>query len=317
MEEKQKNLDPIMLDIKDLARIFKKQKWWFIGSFIIIFIISFLVLFNLNNNSQYGYKSQLSISTKNIEMQTFIASVYPEESDKLWLISTNKWWIMSTYLDVMRNEIRSKDTLKDLKDYLKLEESVEEISKLVRLDVVTGEQTKLLLTTYNKNLDLAKKLNDSLLKVYLDNKNEEFEKTYNELLTKVNSQISVKEKEFNQLSLEAENYYYESNKKILSEVISEVGDGNVINFTSSNFIPPELQNKINVSSGELNSLNSIKKDLFDKRDEYINRIVVEEISDTEQNSFMLRDLLVSIFAALLFGLIMVYFVNFIISLRKK
>ena len=104
---------------------------------------------------------------------------------------------------------------------------------------------------------------------------------------------------------------------MLEGLVESVNSDIVINFSSSNFIPPELQNKINVTTGEYNSLSSIKKNLIDYKEMYINRIVVQSLSDIEKNSFILRNILISFFASLFAGVIAVYIVNFVSKARRK
>jgi uncharacterized protein involved in exopolysaccharide biosynthesis len=316
LNEKYKD-DIIVLDVKDIIKIFNKGKWWFIGVFIIVLIISLLLTFNLDKNSQYGVKSQLSVNSNNIDYQNIISTSYPEDSDKLWMVSTAKWWIIGTYLDRISNEIKSDEIINDLNKLLGLNISNNELKKQIRVDIVTTTESNIVLTTYANNLDNAKKINESLIKIYINKKANEFNNAYNELLKKVDSKLSIDQQELQKLSKEAEDYVNNENKKLLEDLLKSKNTTEVINFTSSNFIPPELQNKINVITADYNSLTSIKKNLTDYKEMYINRIVVQNLSDIEENSFILRNIIISFFASLFAGIITVYGVNFINKVRGK
>ena len=309
--------DTIVLDIKDIIKVFNKGKWWFTGVFTIILIISLLLAFNFNKNSQYGVKSQLSVNSNNIDYQNIISASYPEDSDKLWMVSTAKWWIIGTYLDRINNEIKSEPIINELNKSLGLNTSNDELKKQIRVDIVTTTESNIVLTTYANDLDSAKKINESLIKIYTDKKTNEFNNAYNVLLKKIGDKLSIAQQELQGLSKEAEEYVYNENKKLLEGLAESVNSDIVINFSSSNFIPPELQNKINVITGEYNLLTSIKKNLIDYKEMYINRIVVQNLSDIEKNSFILRNILISFFASLFAGVIAVYIVNFVSKARRK
>ena len=110
-----KNNDDVMiLDFKDVAKVFKKRRWWFIGVFIIILVMSLLLSFNFSRNSQFGVKSKLSISSTNIDYQNLISLSFPEDSDKLWLVSTENLRIISKYIDRINDEIKSEPIINEL-----------------------------------------------------------------------------------------------------------------------------------------------------------------------------------------------------------
>ena len=316
----EKNNDLVVLDVKDVVKVFNKRKWLFIGSFIIVLIISLLFSFYINKNSQYGVKSQFTISLNNIDTQSKVYALYPEDSDKLWLISNTNWWSAApNYLKIVKSEIRSESVIKELNKSLGLKLSNNELLKLIRVDVVivANEESTLVLTTYFNDAETAKKINEKLIDIYTTEKISEFNITYNELLLKIEKQISDDQLEIQKLSKEAEDYIYNTNKKLLEDISKSTSSNKIINFSSSSFIPPELQNKINVITGEYNTLLYIKKNLTENKSIYINRISIQNLSDVDKNSYTLRDILISLFASLLAGIIMVYIVNFIYILRKK
>ena len=316
----EKNNDLVVLDVKDVIKVFNKRKRWFIGSFIIVLIISLLFSFYINKNSQYGVKSQFTISLNNMDTQSIVYALYPEDSDKLWLISNTNWWsAVPNYLKSIRSEIRSESVIKELNKSLGLKLSNNELLKLIRADVVivANEESRLVLTTYFNDTETAKKINEKLIDIYITEKTSEFNITYNELLLKIEKQISDDQLEIQKLSKEAEDYIYNTNKKLLEDISKSTSSDKIINFSSSSFIPPELQNKINVITGEYNTLLSIKKNLTENKSIYIDRISIQNLSDVDKNSYILRDILISFFVSLFAGIIMAYIVNFIYILRKK
>ena len=309
----EKNNDLVVLDVKDVIKVFNKRKWWFIGSFIIVLIISLLFSFYINKNSQYGIKSQLKISSNSSDYQTILSTLYPEDSANLWLNED----IIPYYIGVIVSQIKDRVVINELNKSLGLDLSYNELLKLIKYDIGIKER-KVVITTYSDDFKTAKKINENLINIFNNNMSNYFNAVYNGLLSKIENKILADQLEIQKLSKEAEDYVYYNNKKLFADISKSVGSDKVINFSASSFIPPELQNKINVITGEFNTLLSIKKDLTENQNKYINRISIENLPEIEQNPPSdLRDILISFFASLLAGIIMVYIVNFIYILRKK
>ncbi|MFZ3086333.1 MAG: hypothetical protein WA097_06750, partial [Candidatus Hydromicrobium sp.] len=207
--------------------------------------------------------------------------------------------------------------INELNKSLGLDLSNNELLKLIKFDIGIKE-SKVVITTYSDDFKTAKKINENLINIFNNNMSNYFNTVYNGLLSKIENKVLADQLEIQKLSKEAEDYVYYNNKKLFADISKSVGSDKVINFSASSFIPPELQNKINVITGEFNTLLSIKKDLTENQNKYINRISIENLPEIEQNPPSdLRDILISFFASLLAGIIMVYIVNFIYILRKK
>lgn len=312
-----KNDDIMVLDFKDLTKVFKKRRWWFIGVFVIILIISLLLSFNLSRNSQFGVKSKLSISSNNIYYQNLISSSFPENSDKLWLVSTENQKIISIYLSRINEEIKSEQIINELNKSLGFNLNNGELKKQIRVDTIIGDENNIVLTTYSNDLNTAKKINETLIKIYTNDKTNEFNTAYNELLQKVEKKLSGSQIELQKLSKESEDYVNNSNKKLLEDVSKSTSSDKIINFSPSSYIPLELQNRINITTKEYNSILAIKNNLIENKTLYINRISVQNLSDIERNSFIPRNIIISFLVSLFAGIIAVYIVNFICAVRKK
>ncbi|MHB8277830.1 MAG: hypothetical protein ACYDIA_09285 [Candidatus Humimicrobiaceae bacterium] len=313
-----KNNDDVMiLDFKDVAKVFKKRRWWFIGVFIIILVISLLLSFNFSRNSQFGVKSKLSISSTNIDYQNLISLSFPEDSDKLWLVSTENLRIISKYIDRINDEIKSEPIINELNKSLGFNLNNGELKKQIRVDTIIGDENNIVLTTYSNNLNTAKRMNEILIRIYTNDKTNEFNAVYNELLQKVEKKLSIDQIELQKLSKESEDYVYNSNKKLLEDVSKSTSSDKIINFSPSSYIPLELQNRINITTKEYNSVLSIKNNLIENKTLYINRISVQNLSDIEINSFIPRNIIISFLVSLFTGIIAVYIVNFVCVVRKK
>lgn len=313
-----KNNDDVMiLDFKDVAKVFKKRRWWFIGVFIIILVISLLLSFNFSRNSQFGVKSKLSISSTNIDYQNLISLSFPEDSDKLWLVSTENLRIISKYIDRINDEIKSEPIINELNKSLGFNLNNDELKKQIRVDIIIGDENNIVLITYSNDLNTAKKINETLIKIYTNDKTNEFNAAYNELLQKVEKKLSIDQIELQKLSKESEDYVYNSNKKLLEDVSKSTSSDKIINFSPSSYIPLELQNRINITTKEYNSILAIKNNLIENKTLYINRISVQNLSDIERNSFIPRNIIISFLVSLFAGIIAVYIVNFIGAVRKK
>src|SRR5450830_1305697 len=311
------NGDEIIIDFRDVFKVFKKRRWWFIGVFIIILVISLLLSFNFSRNSQFGVKSKLSISSTNIDYQNLISLSFPEDSDKLWLVSTENLRIISKYIDRINDEIKSEPIINELNKSLGFNFNNDELKKQIRVDIIIGDENNIVLITYSNDLNTAKKINETLIKIYTNDKTNEFNAAYNELLQKVEKKLSIDQIELQKLSKESEDYVYNSNKKLLEDVSKSTSSDKIINFSPSSYIPLELQNRINITTKEYNSILAIKNNLIENKTLYINRISVQNLSDIERNSFIPRNIIISFLVSLFAGIIAVYIVNFIGAVRKK
>jgi hypothetical protein len=304
-----------VLDVKGVIKTFKIRKWWFAGTFIIILILTLLFSFYINQNSQYTIKSQLKFSTKNDDYQAMLVSLYPEDSANLWLNLTDQE--IPYYLNVVVSQIRDSGTvINEMNKSLGLNLSDDELLKLIRFDI-EDEESKLIIMTYSDDFDTAKKINENLINIFKNNMKDYFNTAYNGLLLKIEDKILVDQSEIQKLSKEAEDYVNSNNRKLFKDISKSAGSDKIINFTASSFIPPELQNKVNVATKEYNKLVSVKKDMTENQDKYVNRFSVDNLPEIEKNKFSLADILISIFIAIFAGIIMVHIVDFIYIKRKK
>lgn len=309
--------DVVIFDFKDVAKVFKKRKWWFFGVFVFILILSLLLSFNFSRNSKFGVKSKLSISSINIDYQNLISLSFPEDADKLWLISTENPRLVSKYIDRINDEIKSDPIINELNKSLEFNLNSDELKKQIRVDIIIGDENNIVLMTYSDDLNTAKKINEALVKIYTNIKNNEFDAAYKGLLQKVEKKLLVNYIGLQKLSKESENYVYNSNKKLLEDVLKSTSSDKIISFSPSSYIPLELQIRINTVTKEYNSLLAIKNNLIENKTLYINRISVQNLSDIERNSFIPRNIIISFLVSLFAGIIAVYIVNFICAVRKK
>ena len=115
------NNDVQELNAGNATRVFRRRKWWFTGVFIVVFVTSLLLAFELNKNTQYNVISKLYISLNNIDYQSSVTDLYPEEAEKLWLVSnSNLWSTIPKYLRTIMSEIKNEAALSELNGSLKL-----------------------------------------------------------------------------------------------------------------------------------------------------------------------------------------------------
>ncbi|MGZ5486326.1 MAG: hypothetical protein ACXWFB_10525 [Nitrososphaeraceae archaeon] len=194
----EKNNDLVVLDVKDVIKVFNKRKWWFVVTFIIVLILSLLFSFSLYKNSYYGVKSQITITLKNNNSQVMISELYPEESDILWLNLAEE--NIPSYLGDIVGGTNREIFINELNKSLNFGLSDNELRERIGY-TIDDKENRLTITTYSDDMETAKKINESLINIYTNNRISYFNTTYNVLLLKVEKKISE-----NQLSKNTEEY---------------------------------------------------------------------------------------------------------------
>jgi len=320
MEKNSKKInDPITVDLKNMLDILKKRKWWFLGTFIVVLIFGLIYTFFIARNSIYSAKTLISMSRENLEYQELIVNSYPEYSSKLWLIEDRRYveFHSRKYINLIPLELESESLLNNVSNELNelnMNLDVNNLKRLIRVEV-THDENYLYVSTFYSDPEGVVKINNVLLDTYFLMKEKEFEKVYNELLDRVNPEVYTLEEKLSQLSDEAENYVLEFNKQLIRE-LKEKEQYN-IEFTATDFITPELENKINDTTKKYNSLKNIRDNMINNKDLYTQRFKINSGPEVQENLNYFRNILLSIAAAAAVGIIAVYFVGFIINVKKK
>ncbi len=125
------------------------------------------------------------------------------------------------------------------------------------------------------------------------------------------------QEEIDELSDKAEEYIIGFNVKLLNEIEKSGSD---IPFSGANYTSPEIAGKLNYTLSVYNDLEKINCILTENKELFVNKIeVIEnpEISDIEDSANYGRNILISIFLAVIVGFIVVFVVNYFTSSKNK
>jgi len=307
--------DEYSADLRDVFRVLVKRKIAFFISFVIILIISLTYTFLLGPS--YLSVSRLKINNLDTAYNNILNKFFPEESGSLLIFPTDRIDELEvSKLNLLLNQIKYGDVLDKVseisgKKYLK-----KDLIKSMDLRINTDEKV-LVINIYSKNAENAFEINKLIIDNYLSKINSSFEKSYDELLTKINNLIIEKNKNLNELNIEAEKYVTDYNLKFIEKLKkSDLGN---FNFTGIDYIPPTLAKNINDIFGDINDLSGAKNILEQNKDLFVKRIIVVEypnLNDVIDYSNYIRNIILSIIVSLIFAAIISFIINYFKTPKK-
>ena len=290
------------IDLRKLFRIFIKGKWWFIGTFLVVLIAGLLFTFLIP-------KEYTSTSILKVKEDYYLDSVgiyFPEEASELKTGSLNDVSI----------ELKLRETLNEVINKLDYNIDKNDLDKAIGISIDEEKEILTLATTYN-DPEITYKINKTLLDIYKNKKNSEFNKVYDRLMQKIEARIIDTQGQLDELSNLAEEYIIGFNVKLLNE-IEKSGSG--IPFSGANYTSPEIAGKLNYTLSVYNDLENINYILTENKELFVNKIeVIEnpEISDVVAETNYIRNVLITIFLAAIVGFMMVFIVNYFITSKKS
>ena len=316
MEKEDNKYGPVAIDIKNILGVFKKRKWWFAGAFLTILFIGLIFNFFIARDYQYRASTVVTLPTDNLKFQKIISDEYPQEASILWLIKEGKPsnTFFNHHLKVIILEINSEEFLNDVVYNLDMNINLNHLKRLV-LTEHKGNEHFFTINTFYRNPEDAKKINETVADTYISYKEESFRKVYDELVGKVEEEIFTLEEDLSELSLEAEGYAISFNKELIENFTVE--DNVTIELKSTGFLPPELENEIERITGRYNYLRDILDNLINNEKFYTGSIEIVADTRVDENFTYFRNILLSVAAALVSGIVFIYIIDFIISIKKR
>lgn len=305
-----------IIDLKALVKIIKNTKWWFISTFIIVFIIGMLLNFFAFPNLRYYSKSHIIVSFKNAVFQDLVSINFKEENVNLWLIVSPTYWNQSVnnWLTATTKSLSSDEFLGELSGKLNNRFTISELKKSIKFDRDI-EINSLNITVSRNNKSEAYEINKKLLEFFSQKKEAEFQEAYLKLLLKVDDRLRALEKNMDLISEEASlkvtDYYKNNlnNPDSNNQKVEEI-------FTST-ALPDDLAAKINEYEIEYKMLSDVKNNLIENKDFYIKRIFYIIEPDVYSNLDFFRNIILSIFAGFLLACATSLFVNIYNNRSKK
>jgi len=295
-----------IMDLKILFKIAKSTSKWFISAFVIVFTVGMLLNFFVFPNLRYYTKSHIIVSFKNIIFQEKISNSFPGEDVNMWLIKTQQYWVQSVnnWHTAATKTLQSDEFLSKLSKSLNNRFSVEDLRKRIKFDRDI-EVNSLNITVSSNNREDAYKINETLLKIFTEDKKFEFEKAYSTFLAAIDKKIIENQKKLNDINAKAEseivNYYKNDlNGSKTSKDLS----------TQNNFaVSSSLTEQINNLENEYKLLIETRENIKENKDFFVNRVFYILEPQVYSNLDFLRNIILSIFAGLILAIATSLIVN--------
>ncbi len=284
--EKEKMQNIAEINLKSLFKILVKRKISFFIAFFIVLILGLTFTFLVA--PEYSSNLQITLSDNEIFYNDALYQYFPGEANSLWIIPSVQGTQRIDYivgkLDPIYSELKSDAILNNALNTLQGKITKTQLIKSINVSVdrwigiVTIEN-------YARTPDLAYNINKSILDSYVNQKKTELEYAYNALLEKLGPEIELSKKEIEALE-------------------SEVG---------KETINPELSEKLDAAFEKYNVLNTTKQNMIDNKDLFIDRIKIVKppvLTDVKNTSNYLRNILLSLIAAITIGIITAFTVNY-------
>ena len=267
------------VQLKKIVNVPIRKKWWFISTFLIVFLTG--ILFTFLRTPLYGSVSSMQATI--IDPQTYknLWEFFPEDANKLAGATNDMISELMVFeeiksdlfLDSISKELSFNISKEDLKNatYTRLEGGVN-----LTIAVVYSDQNQIY------------EINKTIFDQYLDNKNSEISDAYNNFLGDIGKKIYGVRAELDKLKTESV-----SNQE----------------FTNSEI---ESLNKTYETLSDIKSLLVDNKEFFLKRIEIINK---PDLGSVYKYYDKKRDLIFSFFLAIALGLLVVFLFNYIQSVR--
>ena len=294
------------ITLKGFFSVINKRKIAFIITFIVILAFGFIYTFIVA--PEYGVSSKIRISDSNIYYSSEIYKYFPEEANNLWIIPEyKKMDYVVGKLDPISLELITDDILSEVIKNTGNDLTKKSLSKYIDIHIDRGLGI-VTVTTYAKTPELAYNINKNLINAYINNKKLYLEDSYNNLLKIIDSRIGEVEDELDFLSIKAE----ENAINFAIKWYDELDKLNLGKLEIS-FIDPILARDMENKYEKYVILTDTRKIMLDNKELFIDRIEVlekPELYNVQDYSNYLRNILLSAVAALIFGIVIAFLINY-------
>ena len=155
------------IQLKELFRVLFRNKWWSVGTFIIIIIIG--TLFAFLRTPQYSATSIMKITSGGVTGVENLMEYFPIESNGLFSISTI----------IMSEELKSDTFLEELVESLDGRISKDKLKNAI---YIYAEGVELQLTVVYSDPDLTYEINSTAVNLYINKKKGDLNLAFNNLV---------------------------------------------------------------------------------------------------------------------------------------
>lgn len=275
------------INLKNMFKILAKRKVSFFIAFFIVLILGLTFTFLVS--PEYASALQITLSDNEIFYNDALYKYFPGEADGLWIIpNTKESYQRVDYivgkLDPIHSQLKSGAIIINALNALQGKVTRTQLIKSINVSVDrwVGIVT---IENYARTPDLAYNINKTVLDSYVHQKKTELENAYNTLLEKLDPEIELSKKEIDTLESE-----FEKEK-----------------------INPELSKKLDIAFEKYDVLTTTRQNMVSNKDLFIDRIKIikpPDLNDVKNTSNYLRNILLSLVAATVIGIITAFTVNY-------
>lgn len=273
MNKKEENNKDV-ITTANIFNIFKRNKWWFIGTFLVVLFAGLIVLvagtiITFLKDPIYESTSRIKISDNFFD--DYLYKYYTEDAIKLGIFPT---FITNDVLDTSDADnlylnLQSEEVLDEVVKKLDFEINKDELKNSISFinDSINTIEIKVL----NKNPQKAFIIINVLIEIYKQKKDLEFNQAYANIYNNIIKQINKINDELKKLAEITDTNVIKNNKKIYEELKKSNYSGS---FSGINYISPDIQSQLNFKYQIYNKLEEIKFVLEQNKDFSIDRIII-------------------------------------------
>lgn len=307
--------DDSLLSVKELLNILRKCKKTFISIFIILFVLILLFTFFLVRN--YKVTSEIKINEPFLFYNDILYEYFPDDATNLWMEPEKNFsYAQMSRLLTFKREIQSLTFLNEVSKQLNSKYDKYYLRKTI--DITIDEYKRVLtLNIYTKNPGDAFLICNVIVETYKKYKINDFNKSYNNLLSNLDLKIIDLNKELKTLDAEAQKAAIEFKLDFEKENIKDNSAN--INLDSSLFLPPSTEKKINDLFYIYNSLTISKENLVENKDYYVDKVSIiknPEPLDSTDYSVYIKNVSLSLIISFVSALILTFIINYL-KIKKQ
>lgn len=302
--------DANLLSVKELLNILIKCKKIFISIFIVLFVLILLFTFFLVRD--YEVTSEIKVNEPFLYFNDILYEYFPDDASNLWMEPEKNFdYAQITRLLIFKREILSLPFLSEVSTQLDSKYNKYDLRKTI--DITIDEYKKVLtLNIFAKNPEDAFLICNGIVEAYKNFKRDDFDKSYNNLLSKIDLKINDLNKELKTLDSEAQKAAIE----FKLDFEKEHGKNNSVNqnLDSSLFLPPSTEKKINDLFYIYNSLIISKENLIENKNYYVDKVnIIKKPEQLDKNDYSvyIRNISLSLVISFVSALILTFIINYL------
>ena len=328
-----KYLEEDEIDLKEIFNIFKKRKWWFIGTVLIILIIGAIYIFLKPVN----YETINRIKVKEVYKNNEFYRLYPDQGGSLNFFSLEE-------VPALFNSPQIFETANQISNKISDNINLGTLFSSGKIGVIRVANSNLFeVKVSDPNYELSTEINNSLVQVFKEYIRSQGQEIFDKILSNIDSDIKeletrnniLKDEKIKELETETENLYEELdkyivdyNKKLYEQLNKEVNSNfyNIIippnkikdNIDALNNEIRMYKTKVMANEEEILGLKNLHEVLVDDETLITDRIEIvteKPIYNIENNK--VRDLVIVIILSLILGVAVVFIVNYIYGLKDR